>query len=207
MLNPILYRLVSTIEAALLRQQSLWRRLNARRQSLDSALQGHAGTETDSTRTIVVGYGPVGQTLTRVLRDAEIEPVVIEMNLDTVRHLQKDGHRAVYGDAGKREVLEGAGIRNALGMVISGPAPDEAAEIIRIARQMNPKLQVLARAYYLSDTAAMREAGANHVFSGEGEVALAMTEHLLRQLGSSPEQIDRERQRIRDEVFLADKAG
>ena len=30
------------------------------------------------------------------------------------------------------------------------------------------------------------------MFSGEGEVALSMTEFLLRQLGATPEQIDRE---------------
>jgi CPA2 family monovalent cation:H+ antiporter-2 len=142
-----------------------------------------------------------------VLRDAQIEPVVIEMNLETVRRLQKDGYHAVYGDAARHEVLEAAAVRNAIGLVISGPAPEEAAEIIRMARQMNPKLQVLARSYYLSDRAAMHRAGANHVFSGEGEVALAMTEHILRELGSTPEQIDRERQRVRDDVFRVDQAG
>jgi len=39
------------------------------------------------------------------------------------------------------------------------------------------------------------------VFSGEGEVALAMSEHILMQLGATPEQMDRERERVRDEVF------
>jgi CPA2 family monovalent cation:H+ antiporter-2 len=35
------------------------------------------------------------------------------------------------------------------------------------------------------------------VFSGEGEVALALTEAILRRLGATPEQIDRERDRVR----------
>jgi CPA2 family monovalent cation:H+ antiporter-2 len=47
----------------------------------------------------------------------------------------------------------------------------------------------------------MRRAGADVVFSGEGEVALAMTEFMLRQLGATPEQMDRERDRIRHELF------
>ena len=47
----------------------------------------------------------------------------------------------------------------------------------------------------------LREAGADVVFSGEGEVALSMTEFLLRQLGATPEQIDRERARIRSDLF------
>jgi CPA2 family monovalent cation:H+ antiporter-2 len=36
----------------------------------------------------VIGYGPVGRTLTRLLRESDIEPVVIELNLDTFRELR-----------------------------------------------------------------------------------------------------------------------
>ena len=42
----------------------------------------------------------------------------------------------------------------------------------------------------------LRRAGAEEAFSGEGEVALALTVRILEGLGASPEQIDRERQRI-----------
>jgi len=41
------------------------------------------------------------------------------------------------------------------------------------------------------------------VFAGEGEVALAMTEHILGFLGATPEQMDRERQRVRQDVFAS----
>jgi CPA2 family monovalent cation:H+ antiporter-2 len=50
----------------------------------------------------------------------------------------------------------------------------------------------------------MRKAGAAEVFSGEGEVALAMTDSILRRLGSTPEQLDEERNRIRAELLLRD---
>jgi monovalent cation:H+ antiporter-2, CPA2 family len=39
------------------------------------------------------------------------------------------------------------------------------------------------------------------VFSGEGEVALALTVALLRDLGATPDQIDRERDRVRGELL------
>ncbi len=47
----------------------------------------------------------------------------------------------------------------------------------------------------------LRHFGADVVFSGEGEIALSMTEFLLRQLGATAEQIDRERDRVRSEFF------
>ena len=39
------------------------------------------------------------------------------------------------------------------------------------------------------------------MFTGEGEVALALTEAILDRLGATPEQIDRERDRARRELF------
>lgn len=75
------------------------------------------------------------------------------------------------------------------------------SEVMRIARELNPKLVIFARSGYLGELPELRNAGADIVFSGEGEVALAMTEFLLRQLGATPEQVDQERERIRSEFF------
>ena len=49
----------------------------------------------------------------------------------------------------------------------------------------------------------LQRAGADLVFTGEGEVALALTEAILRQLGATPDQMDRERARIHDELLGA----
>ena len=57
------------------------------------------------------------------------------------------------------------------------------------------------RSAYLRDVPPLKRAGAEHVFAGEGEVALAMTEAVLRRLGATPDQIDRERDRVRAELF------
>ncbi len=75
------------------------------------------------------------------------------------------------------------------------------AEVIREARRLNPDIRVLARALYLRDIAALKEAGATSVYSGEGEVALAFIEDILDSLGATAEQIDRERARAHDELF------
>src|SRR5215475_14248148 len=76
-----------------------------------------------------------------------------------------------------------------------------AAEAIRNTRELNPKVRVLVRSAYLRERPALRKAGADGVVSGEGEVALAMTESVLRELGAVPEQIDRERERVRADLF------
>jgi CPA2 family monovalent cation:H+ antiporter-2 len=61
---------------------------------------------------------------------------------------------------------------------------------------------VLARAPYLRDVPALKEAGANSVYSGEAEVALAFIEDILDRIGATPEQIDRERARAHAELSI-----
>jgi CPA2 family monovalent cation:H+ antiporter-2 len=59
---------------------------------------------------VIVGFGPVGRTVDRLLRKAGVETVVVEQNLDAVRALARDGRRAVYGDGCQIEVLREAGV-------------------------------------------------------------------------------------------------
>ena len=73
--------------------------------------------------------------------------------------------------------------------------------MIRAAREVNPGIRVLARAMYLRDLPDLETAGADTIFTGEGEVALAFVEDLLSRLGATAEQIDRERARAHDELF------
>jgi CPA2 family monovalent cation:H+ antiporter-2 len=80
------------------------------------------------------------------------------------------------------------------------------SEVIRAAREANPRIRVMARASYLRDLPELKDAGADTIFTGEGEVALAFVEDLLYRSGASAEQIDRERARAHEELFRDVKA-
>ena len=108
---------------------------------------------------------------------------------------------AVYGDATRPETLEAAGVAQAESLILGSAGMANSADVIRMARSINPRLRVLARASYLRDVGALRDAGADRVYSAEGEVALAFIEDLLDSLGATPEQIDRERARAHAELF------
>ena len=161
--------------------------------------RGSVSSISPEDRAVVVGYGPTGRTVTRLLRENGINPTVIELNIDTVRSLRQEGISAVYGDARDPDTLVTAGVRHAANLIVSG-ADSGAAETIRSARELNPQLHVFARGAYLRDVPQLRTAGADQVFSGEGEVALAMTEAVLRRLGATDDQIDGERRRLHGEL-------
>lgn len=207
-LNPLLYRAVDPIEAWLKKRAKLWQFLNRRNANLETAGTGGSpdgpaasANINPAHRAVVVGYGPVGQTVTRLLCENEITPTIIELNLDTVHRLRAQGIAAVYGDASQRDTLLAAGLTHSATLIFTTPSMGGSAEIVRIAAEINPKVRVLARTTYLRELHQLKNAGVSVVFSGEGEVAMAMTEAVLRHVGATPDQVDRERDRLRQELL------
>jgi len=152
------------------------------------------------SRAIVIGYGPTGRTVSRLLRENGISPTVVDLNIDHVRALRDEGLSAVHGDARYLDTLVNAGLPHAGTLIVSG-ADTGSPDVIKGARQINPTVHIFVRGNYLRDVPQLRSAGAEEVFAGEGEVAMAMTEAVLRRLGATPDQIDRERARVRSELF------
>ena len=75
-----------------------------------------------------------------------------------------------------------------------------AGEIVEVARAINPNLRILVHTTYLRVAENLKSEGVSAVFSGEREVAVAMTEHLMRDFGATDEQIDRERRKLRERM-------
>ncbi|MBX9679427.1 MAG: cation:proton antiporter [Gemmataceae bacterium] len=191
--NPLLYRLVGPLER--------WLDRRAKSSASPRDVEPDASDDLSRHRAVIIGFGPVGRTLSRLLDENEIEPTIVELNLETVHMLRKAKTAAVYGDATHQDVLKAAGIEKATSLFLSSSGMSNAEEIIRMAKTLNPKIRVIARCAYLREVPSLRKAGADGVYAGEGEVALAMTEAILRRFGAVPDQIDRERDRVRTDLF------
>jgi CPA2 family monovalent cation:H+ antiporter-2 len=193
-INPLLFRSIDRIERAVERVPWLWWILSARHARRAQGLDADA-TMNLSARTkplaIVVGYGPVGRLVDALLRDAGLETAIIDMNIDTVRQLQSRGRIAVYGDAARREVLEHAGIRDAVHLVLSLPNSEERGSLVMLARELNATVEITARARYLAEREVLLRAGANTVVSEEGEAGIALAQHVLERRGIAPAQVDK----------------
>jgi CPA2 family monovalent cation:H+ antiporter-2 len=199
--NPLLYRTIAPITAYINRRPRL-RRFLDRAAPLDGGeISREMRAATSAHRAVLIGYGPTGKTVARLLKEAGIEPTIVELNIETVRSIREEGLDAVYGDANRPETLIEAGITGADNLILTSAGMANSTEVIRTAREANPRIRVLARAPYLRHLPDLRAAGADSVFSGEGEVALAFVEDLLSRLGATAEQIDRERARAHSELF------
>jgi monovalent cation:H+ antiporter-2, CPA2 family len=193
-LNPLAFRSIEPLTTKLGQMRFF------RSEPIEASDIGASSSLDPGGRAIVIGHGPTGRTVTRLLRENGISPTIVELNIDAVRQLRENGISAVYGDASHTDTLVSAGLRHASTLIVSG-ADTGSPAIIQSARSINPTAHIFVRSAYLRDVPPLRQAGAEQVFAGEGEVALAMTEAVLRRLGATPDQIDRERARVREELM------
>lgn len=157
-------------------------------------------------RILLVGYGPCGEIMSDILRKYDLEVVVLEMNIDTVNRLAKQGILVLHGDARLRSILQMAGAEKAKAIIITTAAAP-AHEIAESARGLNPHIVVMANTTYIRNARLLRSQGAETVFSGEEEAALSMASHTLRSLGATEEQVTRERHENRRRLTDAHKSA
>jgi monovalent cation:H+ antiporter-2, CPA2 family len=202
--NPLIYRAVVPIQERLSTRYPWLLKLLQRPPRVPSDLKApqHASRPASPRhRAVIIGYGPTGRTVARLLRENSVQPTVVDLNIETVRELRAQGIDAVFGDATRPDTLAGAGVASAGTMILTSAGMANSTEVIRASKALNPSIRILARGAYLRDLEGLHQAGADTVYAGEGEVALAFIEDILDRLGATPEQIDRERERAHRELF------
>ncbi len=207
-LNPILFLGIDPLENWLRRKPRLWRLLNSRAESggaelnksTQASLLEMEESKKQSVTAVIVGYGPVGETASRILRDFGVKPVVIDLNLDTVKSLTESGTLSVYGDATRPEILTAAGIKHAKYLLVTVPAVLARTVIILAAKDLNPELRVFVRARYIQERAWLAEVGATGVVTEEAETAVGLAVLLLREMDANEERIRTEINKIQGEL-------
>ena len=195
-LNPVIFRWVLALEPRLsklswiaTRNEKLGARANvmaAKRMQQDSG-------------AIVVGYGPVGQTVTRLLAEFEINPIILETNVDVVLELQQRGKQALFGDAARPDILRAARLDAAAYLIVTVPHADISLRIVQAAREVAPLVRIITRAEYINQSEAFVQAGAAIIRYDEAESAAALAEALLQDIDVPVERIDAIVSKIRNE--------
>ena len=126
------------------------------------------------TRTVLIGYGRVGQLIAARVRERGEKLTVIEDERDMAAQAEKDGVSVIVADATAPNVLERAGIDGATTLLVAIPEGVEAGVIVARARQINPRIRIIARAHSDEEVEHLGQHGADQVVMGERETALRM---------------------------------
>jgi len=127
---------------------------------------------------IIVGFGINGKNLARVLKEAGIPYVIMELNADTVRKMKKK-EPIYYGDATSPANLHHLGIHKAKVLVIAISDAAATRKIVQIARQENPNMHIIVRTRYISEIEDLNKLGANEVIPEEFETSIEIFSRTL----------------------------
>jgi voltage-gated potassium channel len=119
-----------------------------------------------SGHTVVVGYGSKGRSAVTTLMEAGTPAdrlVVVDSSPDAMAEVNRTGLAAVCGDATRREILASAQIRNAARLVIAVGRDDTAVLIALTARQLNPRIAIVASVREAENEPLLRQSGAEQV--------------------------------------------
>lgn len=165
----VLYALTTTVHAIV--QSELIATFGARRMSRRmSKLREHF---------IVCGAGRVGSHLVRGLLNSAERFIVIERDPQRVAELTDLGVMVLIRDATLEESLREAGVEHARGLAACLPNDADNVYVVLTARDLNPKLHIVARAAEEQAEPKLIRAGANRVVAptiiGGHRMAMALT--------------------------------
>jgi monovalent cation:H+ antiporter-2, CPA2 family len=139
-------------------------------------------TERLKDHVVLIGCGPFGQVVLHALHLHGERSVILDLNSQTIRHLQKAGYDALYGEASNLKMLESLHIESARALIVTIPDLQAAEAVIREARAKNPLILILARARFATEIEKLRSAGSTHVVYEEMEAATEMSRVLVQHL-------------------------
>ncbi len=133
----------------------------------------------DHERVIVIGYGPAGRTLAKLLRSQNRPYVVVDANATTVAQAGAKGEHIVFGDAARPAFLDRLDVATAKLVTVAISDPLATQRIVARVRAAAPRLPILARARYVHEVEPLEAVGATSVVAEEYEGSIELVRQAL----------------------------
>jgi len=144
---------------------------------------------TSEGHVIVAGFGRVGRAVTHILEKEEAEIVGLDTNPATVSTQRSLGRQVYFGDGGREEVLQKAGLAQASLVVVTLDNQISAESMVKTARHGRPDVPILARARDADHAQLLYKAGATFVIPDAIEAGLQMSARALEEMGYDTETV------------------
>jgi monovalent cation:H+ antiporter-2, CPA2 family len=194
-LNPFMYKLLPALEKTIRKIPGFWRKLDSER-TYPELTHNQPGNH-----VVIIGYGQVGQHLVNLLQSLSVPLLVIEDDAERIATLNQRKVVTLYGDAGNSEVIHHASLDNAAALVSTVPNETTAILAVTTARDLNPKLPIIARASSVEGVHYLTGLGADHIVHSELEGSLELIHHTLLSLGFPLQEVHQYAEAIRHDHY------
>ncbi len=146
---------------------------------------------------IICGFGRVGQTVSRFLKQESIDFVAIDIDPLRTQKARDAGENILFGSSRQTELLHAAHLSQAKLVVIAFGEDKQSLEVIQKVRSLSPNVPILVRTRNDDHLDMLHEAGANEVVPESLEGSLMLVSQVLSLTGVPFSRIMRRVQRER----------
>jgi CPA2 family monovalent cation:H+ antiporter-2 len=151
---------------------------------------------------VIVGGGRTGTYIARILRQLEVEFVIIELNHAAVEECKKEGYPVIFGDASQATVLDAANLADAEQLLVTLPHITTTETLVRQVRLHFPHVAIVARSAGTEQLKALYEDGADVVILQELEAGMEMARQALLRLQIPVTQIQKFSDAVRRDQYM-----
>ena len=154
--------------------------------STDANKDAESDVEDEGSDVIVVGFGPFGQIVSRLLLLNGVKTTILDYDAEQIESLRRFGARVFYGDAARPDLLKSAGANDAKMVIVCESERDRSLAIVTMIKHHFPHLTICAQARDRGHVYELINEGVE-VFERETfESALTLGEQALVGLGWKP---------------------
>ena len=150
---------------------------------------------------LIAGFGRVGQTVAKVLSDAGIAYIALDLDQARVTKCRAKGMSVYYGDADQIQVLQSAGAGRARLALVTLDKPKVTRRVVAALRGEYADLPILVRARDRKRTLELEQVGATAVVSEAAESSLQLGSIALKSLDIDEDEILCVIQEYRDDDY------
>ncbi|CAA7617433.1 Glutathione-regulated potassium-efflux system protein KefB [Candidatus Terasakiella magnetica] len=148
-----------------------------------------SGVEHLSQHVIIAGYGRMGRTIARLLKEHGLSFIALDLDAERVIAAREDGLPVYYGDASQPGVLRSVGISGARAVVITVGGLRQTERTITSIRQAAPGVAVIVRAKDRIHESHLNTIGATAVIPETVEASLQMAGLVLTSAGIDDDKV------------------
>jgi len=132
---------------------------------------------------IICGFGRIGQTVSRFLKQESIDFVAIDIDPLRTRKAREAGENVLFGSSRQTELLNAAHLSQAKLVVIAFGEDKQSVEVIQKVRSLSPGVPILVRTRNDDNLDMLHTAGANEVVPESLEGSLMLVSQVLSLTG------------------------
>jgi len=130
---------------------------------------------------VVLGFGRLGHKICHKLEEKGTKYIALETNMYNVMEAQKEGKNVLFGNAGKKSILESVNIRDAIAVMVTLDNAEKLHLVCDILKTMKLSIPIIIKVDRFIDKETLQKEFPNYeIVVGVEQVAQGMVDSMLK---------------------------